>query len=141
MTDLLTIKEAADWATKYLQKNVTISNISYLIQYGRIKKQGTNGMTTVFKQDLIEYYESLNGQRIQARKSYIEGILQVLINPKKYFQDDYDIFLVSNDKYNLYPTIAEKSGMYIINQYKRPVLNRTEKDKSAYAEINLKNVA
>lgn len=49
--------------------------------------------------------------------------------------DDYDIFLVANDKYKLYPLIAEKSGMQIVNQYKRPVLNRTEKDKNAYSEI------
>ena len=35
----------------------------------------------------------------------------------------------------MYPTIAEKSAMQIISQYKRPVINRTEKDKSAYAEI------
>jgi hypothetical protein len=35
----------------------------------------------------------------------------------------------------MYPTIAEKAGMQIVNQYKRPVLNRTEKDKSAYSEI------
>jgi len=42
---------------------------------------------------------------------------------------------VANDKNNLYPTIAEKSGMKIVNQFKRPVLNRTEKDKTAYSEI------
>lgn len=35
----------------------------------------------------------------------------------------------------MYPTIAENAEMQIINQYKRPVLNRTEKDKGAYAEI------
>jgi len=63
MIEIFTIKEAADWATKYLQKNVTTSNISYLIQYGRIKKQGNNGTISIFKQDLIKYYESLNGQR------------------------------------------------------------------------------
>ncbi len=75
------------------------------------------------------------GQGMQARKSYIEAIAQVLNNAKKYLQEDYDIFLVANDKYNMYPTIADKAGMKIINQYKRPVLNRTEKDKAAYAEI------
>ena len=47
---------------------------------------------------------------------------------------NYDIFLVANDKFNMYPTIVEYSGMRIVNQYKRPVLNRTEKDKAAYAE-------
>jgi hypothetical protein len=36
--DYLTIKEASLWATDYLGKEVTTSNISYLIQYGRIAK-------------------------------------------------------------------------------------------------------
>jgi len=49
--------------------------------------------------------------------------------------EDFDIFLVANDKYNMYSTIAENTNMEIINQYKRPVLNRTEKDKAAYSEI------
>jgi len=48
--------------------------------------------------------------------------------------DDFDVFLVANDKYNMYPKIAENAGMVIVNQFKRPVLNRTEKDKRAYAE-------
>ncbi len=87
------------------------------------------------RNDELEIGPLFKGQGIQARNSYIEGISQVLINSKKYLQDDFDIFLVANDKYNMYPTIAEKAGMQIVNQYKRPVLNRTEKDKSAYAEI------
>ncbi|HPN37157.1 MAG TPA: site-specific DNA-methyltransferase, partial [Melioribacteraceae bacterium] len=59
----------------------------------------------------------------------------VLINSKQFLADDYNIFLVANDKYNLYNIIAEKSGLNIVNQYKRPVLNRSEKDKTAYSEI------
>jgi hypothetical protein len=35
--NLLTIKEAGEWASRHTGKNVTASNISYLIQYGRIK--------------------------------------------------------------------------------------------------------
>ena len=35
----------------------------------------------------------------------------------------------------MYPTIAKNAGMQIMGQFKRPVLNRTEKDKNAYAEI------
>ena len=87
------------------------------------------------RNDELEIGPLYKGQGKQARESYIEGISQVLINSKQFLQEDYDIFLVANDKYNMYPTIAEKSGMKIVNQYKRPVLNRTEKDKSAYAEI------
>jgi len=42
MSELLSIKEASQWASEYLNKNVTPSNISYLVQYGRIKKIGDN---------------------------------------------------------------------------------------------------
>jgi hypothetical protein len=58
-----------------------------------------------------------------------------LINSKKYLTQDSNIFLVANDKHDLYPKIAKKSGLKIINEFRRPVLNRTEKDKSAYSEI------
>ena len=34
----------------------------------------------------------------------------------------------------MYSAIAENAGMQIVNQYKRPVLNRTERDKGAYSE-------
>lgn len=45
------------------RKEVTPSNISYLIQYGRIRKIGDNGTAQVSKQDLIEYYKTYNGSR------------------------------------------------------------------------------
>ena len=60
---LLNIKEASKWATGHLGKTVTTSNISYLIQYGRIKKIGSNGTTLVSKHELINYYKSYNGHR------------------------------------------------------------------------------
>jgi len=66
---------------------------------------------------------------------YANGIADVLKNCKKYLQKDYDVFLVANDKYNLYPEIAMLADMKIVNQFKRPVLNRVEKERSAYAEI------
>lgn len=63
MNDLLSIKEASEWATQYLGKTVTTSNISYLIQYGRVKKIGDNGITQVSKKELTKYYNSYNGKR------------------------------------------------------------------------------
>ena len=82
------------------------------------------------------------GQGKEAKESYIDGISKVLLNSKRFLADGFNIFLVANDKYNLYPTIAERAGMKIVNQYKRPVLNRTERDKSPYSEIifHLKNI-
>lgn len=75
------------------------------------------------------------GQGEEQRNSYIRGVAEVLVNCKKYLQNDYDVFLVANDKFNLYPNIAEFAGMKIVNQFKRPVLNRVEKDRDTpYAE-------
>ena len=93
------------------------------------------------RRDESEIGPLYKGQGVEARASYVEGISKVLLNCKNFLTDDFDIFIVANDKYNLYPTIAEQSGMKIINQFKRPVLNRTERDKSPYSEIifHLKN--
>jgi DNA modification methylase len=87
------------------------------------------------RRDELEIGPLSKGQGKEARESYIQSIANVLINCKKYLADNYNVFLVANDKYNIYPTIAEKAGMSIVNQFKRPVLNRTEKDKGAYSEI------
>jgi hypothetical protein len=86
------------------------------------------------RKDELEIGPLYKGQSREAKQSYIQGITDVLNNCKKFLVDDYDIFLVANDKYNMYPTIAKNSGMQIVNQFKRPVLNRTEKDKGAYSE-------
>lgn len=75
------------------------------------------------------------GQGKQAREQYVEGVSAVLKNVKKFMKDDGDFFIVANDKYNLYPLIAEKSGLKIVEKFKRPVLNRTEKDRQPYCEI------
>ncbi|GMO15869.1 MAG: DNA methyltransferase [Termitinemataceae bacterium] len=87
------------------------------------------------RNDELEIGPLFRGQGSAAKMSYIEGISAVLNNCKKFFAKDYNVFLVANDKYNMYPVIAEKSGMAIVQQFCRPVLNRTEKDKGAYSEI------
>ncbi|MBM2815972.1 MAG: hypothetical protein HW421_2734 [Ignavibacteria bacterium] len=63
INDFISLKEASYWASEYLKKNVTVSNISYLIQYGRIRKFGDNGNTFISKDELIQYYKSYNGNR------------------------------------------------------------------------------
>jgi DNA modification methylase len=87
------------------------------------------------RKDELEIGPLFKGQGKEARESYIQGIAKVLINCKKFLKEDYNVFLVANDKYNLYPEIAKLANMRIVNTYKRPVLNRVEKDRSAYAEI------
>ena len=93
------------------------------------------------RQDNLEIGPLFNGQGQEARQSYIQGVSDVLNNCQKFLADDFNVFLVANDKWNMYPEIAKKSGMEIANRFKRPVLNRTEKNKGAYCEIifHLKN--
>ena len=86
------------------------------------------------RKDELEIGPLFKGKGKEARDQYIQGISEVLRNCKRFLDQDYDVFLVANDKFNMYPTVAERSGMQIVNQYKRPVLNRTEKDKGAYSE-------
>ena len=87
------------------------------------------------RNDNLEIGPLYKGQGVVAKKEYVDGIASVLINCKKYLSKNADIFLVANDKHNLYPEIAELSKLTIVNSFKRPVLNRTERDKSPYSEV------
>ena len=82
--ELLSIKEASDWATEYLGKTVTTSNISYLIQYGRIKKIGSNCTTQISKHDLINYYKSFNGHRELSWKDQLGNDLNWALSFEQY---------------------------------------------------------
>lgn len=62
-SNLMTIKQAGKWASELLGRNITPSNISYLIQYGRIKRVTEDGNTWISKEDLIKYYESYHGKK------------------------------------------------------------------------------
>lgn len=61
--DLIKIKEASKWISTELKKYITPSNISYLVNYGRIGKHGNNGDTFVSKKEVREYYNSYYGNR------------------------------------------------------------------------------
>jgi hypothetical protein len=86
------------------------------------------------RNDELEIGPLYKGQKRESQMDYIQGITDVMNNCKRFLADDYNIFIVANDKYGIYPTIAENIGMKIVNQFKRPVLNRTEKVKVAYSE-------
>lgn len=62
-TKFLDLKGASKWASEYLDRKVTISNISYLIQYGRIKKYENKNKPLVSLEELKEYYDSLKKKK------------------------------------------------------------------------------
>lgn len=86
------------------------------------------------RKDDLEIGKKSDGKSKNAQNKYIQSVSAVLINCKKFLKDDYDIFIVANDKYNLYEKIIVKSEMKIINKFNRPVLNRTSRDRKPYSE-------
>lgn len=66
--ELLNIKQASVWATEHIGKTVTPSNITYLINYGRILKTEANGTTLIPKQELIDYYETYQREAVYKKK-------------------------------------------------------------------------
>ena len=88
MADLLSIKEASQWATEYLEKRVTTSNISYLIQYGRVPKIGQNGTTHVKKSDLIDYYKKNNRTKEERWKDQLGQDLNWALSFSEYKESE-----------------------------------------------------
>lgn len=86
------------------------------------------------RKDTLEIGRKSNGTSKKAQSDYINGISNVLVNMKKYLKDTADIFIVANDKRNLFPGIAKRSDLNIEEVFRRPVLNRTERDKQPYSE-------
>lgn len=89
----------------------------------------------ISRKDEKEIGPLCKGQGKQSKEEYIEGISKVFRNISRFVKDNGDFFIVANDKYTLYPIIAERSDLKIVDQFKRPVLNRTERDRQPYAEI------
>jgi hypothetical protein len=134
-TEYFTINEASSWASSFFGKKITPANITYLINYGKIKKINQDNKILLLRNELEDYYNSINKKENNWKQKLGNDLNWALS-----FDNDYNIFLVVNDNYNLYPEIARLSNMKIIEQFKRPVLNRIE-GKEAYCEVvfRLKN--
>jgi len=128
---LVNLKKACEWASQYLNRKVSVSNISYLLQYGRIKKYGNNGNPFVNIDELKDYYDSCSKEKQWKEKlnEDIDWHLSFVQYKESERTKHVHRLHPYNDKYNLYPKIAELAGMKIVNLFKRPVLNRVEKDR------------
>jgi len=86
------------------------------------------------RRDDEEIGKSSRGKGIKAKEDYVQGISDVLINCKRFLSRGSNIFIVANDQHGLYPDIAKRAGLEIVQEFKRPVLNRTSRDKNPYGE-------
>lgn len=86
------------------------------------------------RQDELEIGPAKKGQNGNAKKEYQKGIAEVFKNVSKYLVDRAKIFIVANDKHNLYPGIGKECGFELLDVFHRPVLMRTERDQNKYFE-------
>ena len=84
--------------------------------------------------DDLEIGPARKGQNGSAKKEYMEGIIEVFKNVSDYLKEGALIFIVANDKFNLYPEIGKRCGFKLIDVFNRPVLMRTERDSNKYFE-------
>lgn len=68
------------------------------------------------------------------KENYKNDIIAVLQNIKQYIKEGGKIFIVVNDKHNLYSEIAKECGFEIVDVFHRPVLMRTERDNNKFSE-------
>jgi len=86
------------------------------------------------RQDELEIGPATKGQNGNAKKDYAQGIADVFRNVSKNLIDGALVFIVANDKFNLYPDIGKECGFKLIDVFHRPVLMRTERDSNKYFE-------
>jgi len=84
--------------------------------------------------DDLEIGAASKGQSREAKAEYVKAIADALINVSKNLQEGAKIFIVANDKYNLYPEIGKQCGFELVDVFNRPVLMRTERDQNKFFE-------
>jgi hypothetical protein len=86
------------------------------------------------RMDTFEIGPKKTGKSKNAQGKYVEEISSVFRNVNKYVKKEAKIFIVANDKFDLYPEIARKSGMVIKDTFHRAVTKRTEQGDNPYQE-------
>lgn len=86
------------------------------------------------RQDNLEIGPKKRGKSKQAQRNYMDGIAAVFKNALPVLTPDAKIFVVANDRFNLYPEIADLSGLKIVETFHRAVTKRTEQGDNPYQE-------
>lgn len=84
--------------------------------------------------DELEIGSAMKGQTEKAKEEYVNGIVEVFKNINKNLVDGALIFIVVNDKFELFPKIGERCGFKLIDIFNRPVFMRTERNKNHFFE-------
>ena len=74
------------------------------------------------------------GRGFEAREQYRLDVTKVFKNVSRSLKPNAKIFVVVNDRDNLYSKIAEDCEFKIVEIFHRPVLMRTERDNTRFSE-------
>ena len=86
------------------------------------------------RQDELEIGPANRGQNGNAKREYVQGIIDVFRNVSQNLINEAPVFIVANDKLNVYPDIGRQCGFELMDIFHRPVLMRTERDSNKYFE-------
>lgn len=86
------------------------------------------------RHDELEIGPKKKGKSKQAQQEYMDGIVAVFRNILPLVKPDGKIFVVANDRFHLYPEIARRSGLRIVDEFHRAVTKRTEQGDDPYQE-------
>jgi hypothetical protein len=86
------------------------------------------------RQDEVEIGPASKGQNGSAKKEYVHGIVEAFRNVSANLIDGAPVFIVANDRFELYPDIGAQCKFKLIDAFHRPVLMRTERDSNRYFE-------
>jgi hypothetical protein len=86
------------------------------------------------RHDELEIGPKRKGKTKQAQSDYVDGIVAVFRNLLPMLKPEGKVFIVANDRLRLYPEIAKRSGLRIVEQFHRAVTKRTEQGDDPYQE-------
>ncbi|MCC6146964.1 MAG: hypothetical protein IT308_05295 [Anaerolineaceae bacterium] len=72
--ETLTFKQAVEWVNTKFHRKINSSNISYLVQYGQVRKVNGNGEVKVYKQDLLDYYSNQSQRETEWKNALGEDL-------------------------------------------------------------------
>jgi len=84
--------------------------------------------------DELEIGSANRGRSKKAVEEYFEAMVQVFKNINKNLKSGANIFIVVNDKHNIYEKIAQEVSFDLVDTFIRPVTMRTERNRKDFFE-------
>src|SRR3972149_5128015 len=137
--ELLTLGQASQWASDYLDKPVTTSNISYLIQYAKIKKYLDEEKKIKVKLDeLKKYYDKYLVKKQESWKSQLGNDLNWNLSFSHLRESDTTkhVHRLHPYKGKFIPQLVEYFLDSHLNDYRKEELKQFIKENKVFFEEN-----